>query len=83
MKKIANRRSAFCLIRRNCLSSQWLGEEYAWWDTAIAPNDIEADRVAAGIAYLESRGLLIRHKRRSNLIRVIERRTLDQTSEIQ
>ncbi len=72
---VTNRRSAYSLIRRNCLSAKSLGEEHPWWDTAIAPNDIEADLVAEGVAYLESRGMLVRHAHRRSWIQVIERQT--------
>ena len=65
-----HRSSALAAIRSNCLNPLDIEDGTTWWDTAIAPNDIEADLVAQGITYLESIGQLIRHHKRPTWIQL-------------
>jgi hypothetical protein len=68
---VTNRRSAANRIQVNCISPMKSAEGQPWWDIAIAPNDIEADLVAESVAYLESRGLLVRHSHARNWIKML------------
>jgi hypothetical protein len=78
---VTNRRSAANRIEINCISPMQSAEGQPWWDIAIAPNDIEADLVAESVAYLESRGLLVRHTHARNWIKVLNAAATKQDSQ--
>jgi hypothetical protein len=64
-----HRVDALVAIECNCLNPCDAEDGTVWWDTAIASNDLGADQVASGIAYLERAGELVRHPKRPLWVR--------------
>jgi hypothetical protein len=61
---------AIAAIERNCLRPIDVRDASAWWDTAIAPNDIEASLVDMSVSYLERSGSIVRHPKRRQWIQI-------------
>ena len=74
-KRALTRRSALAYIECNCIYLVFAEDDGGWWDIAIAPNDLGADEVAAGVSYLERKGLLVIHPHCDTWIRILDSAT--------